>query len=103
MFTHKTRPSPCGALERPRKRTMFGCRHSRMMRHSRSKYLCTYTISTATHSRAQARPGVWLSSAEGHDEDRVRYTWRDAHAHIVFARREYLLDSNVDTEVCPWS
>lgn len=39
--THKTLPSPAGALLKPRKRTILGWRHSRMMRHSRSKYLCT--------------------------------------------------------------
>lgn len=41
--TYNTRPSSPGAFERPRKRTMLGCLHSRMIRHSRSKYLCTWT------------------------------------------------------------
>lgn len=97
MSTYKTRPSPCGALERPRKRTIFGCRHSRMMRHSRSKYLCTCTISTAARSVRQGS----ASSAARDEDGAVGYAGRDAHAHIVFARREYLLDRNVDTEVCP--
>jgi hypothetical protein len=50
---------------------------------------------------SQARLSVWPSSAARDEDGAVGYAGRDAHAHIVFARREYLLDRNVDTEVCP--
>lgn len=39
--THKHLPSSLGAIHNPRKRTIFGCLHSAMIRHSLSKYFIT--------------------------------------------------------------